>query len=147
MHIAMSAPRLAASGKEARFGVGARPIAGPPVQAPALGELDPDERQRLVSEAPGLDQLKSLREVWPGRPQEQRAILGGELADRQRLELLERHGAVVPIGRSAEAALRPGLKLPGRVGEDYAEAAAGKSLIHTMPSHWPPRFSTSSQQC
>src|SRR5271166_1252032 len=79
---------LAACCEQALFGIGTRPIskAGKIIRVVPgrTVELHPIEGDRLVLEAPSFDQLESARQERIGRPQEQRAIVGGKFRNWQR---------------------------------------------------------------
>src|SRR5262245_35908433 len=93
------------------------------IGATVLAHLVPND-VGLVAEAPRLHYCEALGQERVRAPQIQMCLVGGDLRDRQRHDLLERHGAVA---RKAPVLRRdlPGLigEPPRRIGEDGAEAA------------------------
>src|SRR6478672_9510018 len=85
--------------------------------------LGPGEGLARVPEAPALDELEPERKVRARYPQKQPGIGGGDVAQRQRRDLLERHDLVMPRGRPPLTALGIGDVLPGRIGQDGAEVS------------------------
>ena len=125
VNILRQPPRIAARCKQTELGVGGGPITHAPVQTLArFVLLHPDEAGGLVFKAPSLDDLLRARILWrpyaairqpyapkeqrPYAPKEQRTVVGGEIAHRQRLDVVERRGVVVALSAALLALAAPG---------------------------------------
>src|SRR5262245_4321138 len=94
-----------------------------PVGAAILAHLVPDD-VGLVAEAPCLHHREPVGQERVRAPQIEVRSRRGELVDRQRHDLRERHGAITRqapvLGRDLSGLVD---ELPRRIGEDGAEAA------------------------
>jgi len=94
------------------------PVAGIPTQ------LVPDERHRLVLEAPRINDPRRLLEMGVSSPQEQDRVLQTDIADRERPYLRRRHRIVskwllsVTVVTVASGAPEPAAEMPRRVCVD-----------------------------
>ena len=100
--------------QQAQFRVSSCPVTHTPIHAVRLlVQLNPDEGGGLVGKAPCLHDLPRLAEHGHGDPEEQGAVTGGQLGNRQGLDVLNSHGGIVAFCQSAAA---PYPIVPGRVG-------------------------------
>src|SRR5262249_15670645 len=94
-----------------------------PARPPILAPLVPDD-VGLVAEAPCLHHREPVGQERVRAPQIEVRSRRGELVDRQRHDLRERHGAITRqapvLGRDLSGLVD---ELPRRIGEDGAEAA------------------------
>ena len=95
-HIPTPSLRLAASRKQALFGIGSGPISEAGEEARALAVLlDPIETNGLVLETPCANELEGLIQERVNGPQEQRTIIGREVSNRERGEFLVGQAVIV----------------------------------------------------
>src|SRR5262245_66577451 len=90
-HVGIKPLRFAARRQQARFAIGARPIA----KAHQVGEFIvkelelpgvrfcPTECASFVFKYPRLDNRDRLDQIRPGRPKKQTAVIRGELSERK----------------------------------------------------------------
>lgn len=92
-YIGMEALGVSACGEEAGFGVGACPVSEAEFWlAGVFGEdFDVGEGFGLVGEAPGVDYLQGLGEERPRSPQEEGAIIGCEVGNREGRDITNGH--------------------------------------------------------